>query len=344
MAKLSNEKRVIFKPNKQNEFILQSQRLLNLNNNTFAEMVKVSARTVRDWKREIYSIPLGAVVQLCNKANLNLPKNIEIRDKFWYVENGAIRGGRASYKKYGYVGGDPNFRKKKWYEWWQKEGKFKTNSITSPLPINRPSKSVDLAEFVGIVLGDGGITKKQVTITVHRVDDKKYVEYIKKLVKKIFLVNPACYTRENVVNIVISRSELVKILLKMGLCVGNKVRNQVDVPLWIKNSNKFSRACLRGLFDTDGCFYVDKHKYKDRLYLNCGINFTNRSLPLLGFFKFNLIKLKLSPTQKTDFSVFLRKEEEILSYFKIIGSSNPKHSSKFKNYFKNKYGEVPKWS
>lgn len=341
---MSNEKRLVFKLGKQNEFILKVQKLLNLDNNTLASVAKVSARTVRDWKREIYSMPLGLVIDLSSMARFNMPKNTEIRDRFWYVEKGSKVGGLASYKKYGCVGGDPNFRKKKWYAWWKKEGKFKTNSIVRSLFINIPPKSIELAEFIGIVLGDGGITKKQVTITIHKIDDQCYAEYIKKLIKKLFLVSPAHYTRKNVSNIVISRSELVKSLLKMGLCVGNKVRHQVDVPLWVKKSDKFSRACLRGLFDTDGCFYVDKHMHKGRVYFNCGINFTNRSLPLLSFFKSNLIKMKLRPTQKTDFSVFLRRENDILSYFQLVGSSNQKHSDKFRNYFKSKYGEVPKWS
>ena len=87
-----------------------------------------------------------------------------------------------------------------------------------------------------------------------------------------------------------------------------------------------------------------KHLYKNKQYLNCGMNFTNRSLPILYFFKNKLEKFNFHPTQKTKFSIFLRREKEIIQYFQKIGSSNPKHLKKFKNYFKNKYGEVPKWS
>src|SRR3989338_9786703 len=344
MVKLSNEKRLFFKPNKQRGFIEKMQQLLNLDTTTFAKIAKVSTRTVRDWKREAHSVPLNLVMGLCKTANIDMPNDTKIRDQFWYVKKGARMGGIASHKRHGHVGGNPNFRKKKWHEWWKKEGKFKANSITKPLPISIPKKSIELAEFIGIVLGDGGITKKQVTITVHKIDDEYYAKYIKKLIKKLFSINPACYIRKNVFKIVISRSKLVKALLKMGLHMGNKVKHQIDVPIWIKKSNMFSKACLRGLFDTDGCFYIDRHKYKDKIYLNCGINFTNRSLPLLNFFKSNLTKTKLNPTQKTDFSVFLRREEDVLSYFKVIGSSNQKHLNKFRKYFKNKYGEVPKWS
>ena len=36
-------------------------------------------------------------------------------------------------------------------------------------------------------------------------------------------------------------------------------------------------------------------------------------------------------------------EDKIIDYFQTIGSSNPKHLKKFKQYFKNKHGGVPKW-
>ena len=71
--------------------------------------------------------------------------------------------------------------------------------------------------------------------------------------------------------------------------------------------------------------------------------FTNRLLPILLFFKSALEKLGFHPTQNTKFKVSLRKEKEILDYFKKIGSSNPKHLNKFYEYFQEKYGEVPKW-
>lgn len=55
-------------------------------------------------------------------------------------------------------------------------------------------------------------------------------------------------------------------------------------------------------------------------------------------------KLGFHPMQKTKYSIFLRKEGEIVKYFSSIGSSNPKHLRKFNIFFEKKYGEVPKWS
>ncbi|MDP3697358.1 MAG: LAGLIDADG family homing endonuclease [Candidatus Taylorbacteria bacterium] len=349
MAELSNEinqnKRVVFPQGKQKEFLEKARLFLGLKNKKFAELMGISVRTLNDWKREKFYLSLSRLKFLCDKLGVFTPKYLEIKDAFWYTSLGAHKGGVASFKKYGCIGGDPEYRKEKWYEWWQNKGRFRKDTITSPIKVIKPPKSNELAEFVGILLGDGAITKKQITVTLHKIDDGDFTEYVCHLIEKLFHLKPAIYKRESVNNIVISRTELVKFFVyRLGLCVGNKVRQQVDVPTWIKKSEVFSKACLRGLFDTDGCFYIDKHKYNRKTYLNCGINFTNRALPLLFFFKETLQKYNLSPTQKTKYAVFLRREEDILKYFNEIGSSNPKHYRKFRDYFINKYGEVPKWS
>src|SRR3989344_1191345 len=126
----------------------------------------------------------------------------------------------------------------------------------------------------------------------------------------------------------------------MNISSGNKVKNQVDVPHWIKK-NKFLRTfCIRGLFDTDGCFYVDKHFIRDKIYKNAGMNFTNRSVPLLQFFKNTLIEIGFAPTQTSKYCIVLRREADIVRYFSEIGSSNSKHINKFRAYLEEK-GRVP---
>lgn len=126
----------------------------------------------------------------------------------------------------------------------------------------------------------------------------------------------------------------------MGIDVGSKVRNQVEVPNWIKNNPDYAKKCLRGLFDTDGCFYVDKHLINKKLYKNPGMNFSNRSVPLLNFFLETLYGIGLAPRQCWKYSVVLRREGDIVRYFCEVGSSNPKHLDKFRDYFKEK-GRVP---
>lgn len=349
MLELSTKlsRRVEFRPGKQKEFLELVRNKLEIKNKYLAKLIGVSTKTLNDWKRGKYCMAFDSLKFLCKKAGITIPVDIKTKDRFWYVSMGAKTGWIAVYKKYGYLGGDPEKRKKKWYEWWEKEGQFKKHPIINvPAPVKLPARSRELAEFIGILLGDGGITRRQITITLHRIDDKKYAQYVQNLIDSLFELKPSLYARrkENVINITVSRSRLVRFFVKMGLHIGSKVRNQTDIPTWIKKSNNFSTTCLKGLFDTDGCLYIDKHRIKDRVYLNAGMNFTNRSLPILSFFKMNLEKLGYHPTQRTNFSIFLRKEAEIIRYFKEIGSANSKYWEKLNKFLKNKYGEVPKWS
>ena len=342
----NKDARVFFSRGSQKIFLEKLQGQLNLNLKDFSEIAGVCVRSMTDWKREKNSVSLQGLKALCLRAGIDLPKDMEIKDRFWYISKAGRAGGLATFKKYGGIAGDEEYRKKKWLEWWNKKGKFNPKPYFLTKDIAFPRQSNQLAEFIGIVLGDGGVSERQVSITLNKVDDLEFSFYVKNLTDSLFFVKSSVYIKkdQSVLNIVVSRTKLVKFLLEMGLRVGSKVRQQTGIPKWINKSDSFIKFCMRGLLDTDGCFYIDKHKYKDKIYLNCGINFTNRSLPILNFFKDNLEKFEYHPTQKTKFSIFLRREEEIIRYFKEIGSSNPKHLNKFNKYYNHKFGEVPKWT
>ncbi len=117
--------------------------------------------------------------------------------------------------------------------------------------------------------------------------------------------------------------------MSIGLKSGNKTTRQVDVPSWVAKNADFSRACIRGLVDTDGCVYVDRHKVKGKTYESYGIAFTNASLPLLDFVENKLKEFGYSPT-RFGRHIRLRRRPEIFRYIKEIGFSNPKHSRKIK--------------
>jgi intein/homing endonuclease len=112
------------------------------------------------------------------------------------------------------------------------------------------------------------------------------------------------------------------------------------MPQWIRAREEFRTAFVRGLFDTDGCVYVDTHRIHGREYKNMGMVFTNRCHPLLKEFKATLERIGLHPTQKTKYAVFLRRKGDIKLYFDLIGSSNEKHLNKVRNYFLTSQGGV----
>lgn len=333
MAKLLKDNdRVRFRPGQQKSFINECVDELNLSNSILAKLLNVSVRTLTDWKREKFLIPKSAAQILSKESGTPLPHNVEIEKQFWHVHKAAKIGGLAVYKKYGHIGGDPQYRMKKWREWWKKEGKFISNPILQQLPIKKPRKSVELAELTGIILGDGGLSENQLTITLNYKDDKDYILFVIKLMEKLFGVSPAVYPKHksSVDNIVISRRQLVKFLTqRIGLKKGNKIKNRIDIPQWIKNNKKFKIACVRGLIDTDGSVFTHTYKVGGKWYSYKKLDFTSLSQPLLTSVFAILKKLGLHPRIARHKSVRLDSALDMERYFSVVETHNPKHLRRY---------------
>lgn len=336
--KIKQDKRVIFHKNKQFYFLDKARKKLNISWPLFAKKIKVNNRCLNDWKREKYSLPFNVLKRICKITGLKFPDDIEIRQPFWSVQKAGQVAGKNVYKKYGIIGGDPEYRKRKWYEWWEREGKYKINTINTVKSVTKPALSEELAEFVGVMLGDGSITQRQIAVTLNSRDDKKYGEFVFSLMKNLFKVPVGVSYRENhsTNTFVISRVELVRFFVeKLGLKIGSKIKHQVDIPEWIKLNKKYSIACLRGLMDTDGCVFNECHKINKinkKIYCYPRLSFVNYSRPLLVSV-FNILKeLNFDPKIRNNRSVQLEKKNEIIRYFEFIKSNNPKHLVRLNNF------------
>lgn len=310
--------------------------------NQIAKIGQITPRQLYGWRHGKNTIPIVFIEKLQTTFRLNLPIPNHIISEIEMKSKSGKLGGIERIRMYG----NPGTQKGRSLGGLHSilTHNKNLNSFFLPKKVETPLYSEKLAEFVGIVLGDGGITKRQICITLHKYDDREYASYVINLIKFLFKLDIKIKERKNAtVNIiVISRTNLVSFFEKMNIKSGNKVKNQVQVPEWIKNNQNYSKACIKGLLDTDGCFYLDKHHSKHKTYINPGINFTNHSLPLLNFFKKSLIDLGFHPTQTTPYCIFLRKENDIVRYFSDIGSANEKHLKKFEAYMLNKHGRVPK--
>jgi len=307
-----------------------------LSNISIKETVKacsLSERTIRDWKRAKFSIDAKCLYKLCRLAKIDFPKHCEIRSDYWYAYKGSLAGMNAVYKKYGSIGGNPEHRKKKWHQWWEREGRHSSKIISAPIKIKKPRISKELAEFVGIILGDGSITKNQVRFTFHIKDDKDYGKFVSKLANKLFDVDVGVYENKPYSARIyyISRKELVLFLVnQLGLKIGNKVKQQVDIPGWVKKNKKYAIACVRGLIDTDGSIFTHSYKVKGKIYNYKKLGFTSHSEPLrCSVFKIlqdNGIKSRLFDNR----DVRIDSIADMEKYFKIIGSHNPKHLKRYR--------------
>ncbi|MCX5696819.1 MAG: hypothetical protein NTU54_02405 [Candidatus Omnitrophica bacterium] len=200
--------------------------------------------------------------------------------------------------------------------------------------IKKPSRSVELAKLIGIMLGDGGIRSKyQLTISFNYKTDWEFAEHVARLIKRLFAVEHKISKRKDSLgaDIVISSASVIAFLLKQGLKAGNKVKNQVDIPAWIMSDVEFQKACLRGLVDTDGSLYCHRYKVNNKWYEYLKLDFTSCSKPLLrsAYEIFSNLGIK---TSLKGVHITVSAKAEVNKYLSIVGSSNTKFLDRWKRF------------
>lgn len=132
--------------------------------------------------------------------------------------------------------------------------------------MNKPSlENEDLAEFIGIMLGDGSIgeyecrtgdvvkTHRRVKVTLSG-SEEKYCDYIENLFEELFGISPIVRPRknENTVDIAVYRKALLEFLVEeVGLKLAPKWE-RAEIPEFYCAKESYSDKILRGYFDTDG--------------------------------------------------------------------------------------------
>lgn len=328
MAEQSPNKRVIFKRGAQRKFLELVRKTSGLRFAELARLSGVSQRYFLEWRKEKYTLPLSVMRQFCTLINTPLPKNIKITEQYAHTRDAAIKGGNATFKKYKGVPVDENKRKTAWETWWNKSGKKNPNPILIRKEIFLPKRSAELAELCGILIGDGGLSKYQMLITLNGETDKKYSKFVVRLLKNLFKIKAKIYTVKNsrAINIAISRRNLVDFLVSQGIKLGNKLEQNVSIPDWIMASKKYQTCCFRGMVDTDGSVVIETHTIKGKKYVYPRLNFTSASPNLVDQSCLILSELGFHPkVRRVGRSVQLENLGEICQYFKVVGSSNPKH-------------------
>jgi len=191
-----------------------------------------------------------------------------------------------------------------------------------------PEVSEILAEFVGIMLGDGHIGKKGIWIAKEYNMEEIYTKYINNLIYELFDIRGRIYrsySDSNAQYLNVYSIDLVAFLNSIGLKTGNKIKNQAVIPKWLFKNKQFLRSCIRGLIDTDGGIY---HKQKG--YTRALIEFQTKNPSLRESVKNTLEQLSFT-VSKSSGNLRIQNQSEIYHYFKEIGSSNPKHILRYKS-------------
>lgn len=289
--------RLLFREMKQKELILKEKEKLKATWNEFAEHLKIKPGRLHAYYHDETLLP----EEIFDKLSLKKEYEEYILDKkrdSW----GKIKGGASS------------------------QGRRKTK-------VKFPEESVQLAEFIGIMLGDGNlnVTKKykvgtyQARIVGDSRNDREYlINFVKPLIKSLFDIEAAQWKAKDANALVITATaqELTSFLQLMGLKPGNKIRSQVTIPQWIKENDSYTKACIRGLIDTDGSVFHMSNQNP----LLARLSFTNYNKTLLEDTREIFLKQGFSPSKIIcNKHFFISKKEEIKKYLKEIGFSNPKH-------------------
>lgn len=200
------------------------------------------------------------------------------------------------------------------------------------LIVNGPS--VALAEFIGIMLGDGNLAKAkcsnyQIKIVGHSINDREYLlNYVSHLAKNLFGFTFGFYENSQYHRLCLTKGSknLFFTLKKFGLIEGNKKLNNVTIPKWVFKNGLYIKACVRGLIDTDGCVCPITGRNYTYIWFKSGIPNLRKSfskaMNLLGY---RIAKWSGNETPQT----YIGSKDMIKKYHKEIGFSNPYHERRF---------------
>lgn len=192
--------------------------------------------------------------------------------------------------------------------------------------------SPKLAEFFGIMLGDGDIgypKNPRIKISLNSICDKDYLLYVKKLCEELFNTKVIVKHRksENTSEIYLFERKVIRLIINdLGLVPSPKWE-RAKIPSWIFE-NSFEADVLRGYFDTDGCFVRTNNNgtLYPRLEMKiCPSPMQDQFIQVLTklSFKFGVYEIG-----KGQVRVQMNGKGPLVLWKNLIGFSNVKHRNK----------------
>ena len=175
-------------------------------------------------------------------------------------------------------------------------------------------KNGDLAELIGMTLGDGHIEKfprtECLTIVIN-AKDKELIERYRNFVWQIFHKKPsisACSAGIQCTRIRIYQKEISG---RLGVPIGNRGEAHSRIPRWILQNREFLIRYIRGLYEAEGSFCVHKPTSTYKLL------FTNRNLSLLNIVYQSLGMLGFHP-HRSKYTIQLSRRAEVYACKELL--------------------------
>jgi DNA-binding transcriptional regulator WhiA len=205
-----------------------------------------------------------------------------------------------------------------------------------------------LAEFIGIMLGDGSIgiydTKAGEKIKKHRVikvtldsRNEQYIDHVFSLMKEILDVEPKLHFRkkENAVDICTFRKDKLNyVLSEIGLKMSPKW-NRMEIPQKFMKQELYLYI-LRGLFDTDGSVTIFNNNgtIYPRIEIKiCPSPAQKQFIDILNQLSFNH---KIQNLDKGKIRIRISGKKELEKWFNLVGSSNQSHIQRASQFLEKK--------
>ncbi len=290
--------------------------------------LKVPLRTFQEW---VYNKERYLPEAIIPKNFISKLKVLDKKEENW----GRVKGGKKTYKiiiqKYGLE----EIRRR------QSHGGKKSKTFSEePMIVN--IKEPLFLEFYGILLGDGWIGKyyyknkviNLIGISGHLKLDKDFFLYCRKNIKKLF--NRKAYFKIRPNNNSIEINFANKMLLKylnneLMFPLGKKVDLEINKKILDLGFNSL-RHVIRGIFDTDGCFYLDKtpagHPYPCISIEMKSPKLIKQINDVLKKEGFRVIYKENNKEGKS--RITLKGNRQLTKWMNEISSSNPKHLNKIK--------------
>ncbi len=195
--------------------------------------------------------------------------------------------------------------------------------------IRRPPHSPLLAEFVGVMIGDGGVRSRyQVAISYNRQVEARYALWLQRVIKQLFGLESGQFVKRGTwgADIVVSSRMLVDYLREVaGLSPGNKLRNGLDVPMWVWSRRSYQVAVLRGLMDTDGGAYPHRYQVNGKWYTYPKLCFYSGSESLRRSVRKLFSQLGFHPRLAKSGKIFIDRSVDVRRFYEVIGSRHRRH-------------------
>lgn len=206
------------------------------------------------------------------------------------------------------------------------------NNYKTRKQIKYPAASEELAEFIGIFLGDGSFRSKyQITISYNHRNENTYAVYIRNLIRNLFGLEAKQQIREKYgsADLVVAGSNIVDFLLNILNIKSVRQKNSFVLPKWIWKSDRYKIAFVRGLFDAEGCIY--KHKSNKKVYSYLKIAITNYLGKILDLLRKLLQEIGFHPVVYRN-RVYLYSQKEVSLFLTLVGTNNDKNKARLQRF------------